>query len=323
MAAVVTRGRTGAPMIRHRSSLWGFGRGERDPEIRFNKRISDGVAPDIRPELGPCLIFDGASNGNGYMQFAWNGNKSYAHRYAWERANGEIPAGLTIDHLCMNRRCVRLEHLEVVDGATNTKRGLAARKVCRKGHEYPPEQLATPDRVCKICRRDQWTRGESRRAKKRMRKADYIAQMRKTDPTELGDAVRRVLSHVSNPSEEARALGINPAVMERHVWKSAKFRTLLRDGNTCRRCSREGCDVHHRRARKSGGRKGNAGTKIAYGDANLVTLCRECHTWAEENPADAYTSGWRVHEWENPTTVPMVDVFGNRFLFDGTERVDL
>lgn len=38
------------------------------------------------------------------------------HRYVWERANGPIPEGYEIDHLCSNRACSNLEHLQCIDG---------------------------------------------------------------------------------------------------------------------------------------------------------------------------------------------------------------
>lgn len=65
-----------------------------------------------------------------------------AHRAAYELLVGPIPAGLTIDHLCRNRRCVRPSHLEAVTSRVNTLRSenpaaLNARKVrCPQGHLY-------------------------------------------------------------------------------------------------------------------------------------------------------------------------------------------
>ena len=60
---------------------------------------------------------------------------------------------------------------------------------------------------------------------------------------------------------------------------------------------------------------------------NLALLCGTgttgCHGHIESHRTQAKADGWIVPKWENPQTVPMSDVFGNRFLFDGTERVDL
>lgn len=35
------------------------------------------------------------------------------HRLVWEVVNGAIPKGYEIDHLCKNRRCCRVEHLDL------------------------------------------------------------------------------------------------------------------------------------------------------------------------------------------------------------------
>lgn len=44
-----------------------------------------------------------------------------AHRFAWEVENGPIPKGLVIDHICHNRRCVRVEHLRLATLAQNAQ----------------------------------------------------------------------------------------------------------------------------------------------------------------------------------------------------------
>ena len=65
-----------------------------------------------------------------------------------------------------------------------------------------------------------------------------------------------------------------------------------RDEGRCQRCGRTGrLERHHRRAKGSGGSKARAHTQCP---CNALSLCRRCHAWAHEHPADARHYGWIV-----------------------------
>lgn len=64
-------------------------------------------------QVGECMEWVGSRTGAGYGTLAMEGGSAYAHRLAWERANGPIPGGLVVRHKCDNPPCVNPDHLEV------------------------------------------------------------------------------------------------------------------------------------------------------------------------------------------------------------------
>ncbi|TXH09365.1 MAG: HNH endonuclease [Spirochaetes bacterium] len=117
----------------------------------------------------PCVESTGPRNGSGYAnewhRFGPGDAESLAHRTAYRLAGGVIPDGMTIDHLCRNKVCVNVFHMEVVTRGENSRRAggveaaAAKRRAqthCKRGHEFTPENTHTDGRgrrACKACRR--------------------------------------------------------------------------------------------------------------------------------------------------------------------------
>lgn len=107
-----------------------------------------------------CWEWTATCSTTGYGRVhAW-GRAEQAHRVAYRLMVGEIPAGLTIDHLCRNRKCVKPEHLEVVTMRENILRGEGAsaknakRTACIQGHPFTEDNLYQRRgvRICQICK---------------------------------------------------------------------------------------------------------------------------------------------------------------------------
>lgn len=128
-----------------------------EPIIRWNE------VPCMVTGLGPCHVFIGAKNSDGYGHFKMGNRWPRVHRYVWEKANGPIPAGMFMDHICRNRACCNLNHLRVVtpwQGAhencgASVASANASRTRCPLGHPYDGENTYWYDgrRQCLTCRR--------------------------------------------------------------------------------------------------------------------------------------------------------------------------
>lgn len=68
-----------------------------------------------------CWEWTGALT-HGYGHLRVNSKDWRAHRFSYELEFGQIPSGLVLDHLCMNKSCVKPQHLEAVTQAQNVRR---------------------------------------------------------------------------------------------------------------------------------------------------------------------------------------------------------
>ncbi len=137
-----------------------------DLDERFWERVGS-----FEPE--GCWPWKGFVNDRGYGSLTINGRSYKAHRLSYEWANGPIPEGLQIDHLCRVRHCVNPGHMEAVTQATNIRRGVSptaknARKThCPQGHHYDEENTYVKPsgyRICRICKRENHNAMYHRRA---------------------------------------------------------------------------------------------------------------------------------------------------------------
>lgn len=72
----------------------------------------------------PCHMWARTRSVGGYGRTAEGPRRSVAaHVVYYERAHGPIADGLELDHLCGQRACVNVDHLEAVTHAENVRRG--------------------------------------------------------------------------------------------------------------------------------------------------------------------------------------------------------
>lgn len=113
---------------------------------RFWSHVDRSGGPDACwPWLASCFW-------HGYGKFAKNQRLHYAHRFAYELANGPIPDGMFVCHTCDNRKCVNPAHLFLGTHTDNM------RDAARKKRLPGPTRLTWP-KVRAI--RDAYATGQS------------------------------------------------------------------------------------------------------------------------------------------------------------------
>lgn len=110
-------------------------------------------------ENGPngCILSTYSTGSHGYSQVGWVENSQrtmvLGHRLAWEVFMGPIPSGMTIDHICHNRRCVNLAHLRLLSLPDNARgNGQIDKTHCPSGHPYSGSNLYLDPKGYRRCR---------------------------------------------------------------------------------------------------------------------------------------------------------------------------
>lgn len=80
-----------------------------------------------------CWLWVGTMRDTGYGIFSVKNVSHRAHRWSWEMLVGEIPEGMYIDHRCMNKACVKPEHLRLATHKENSEH-LAPRSTNTSGY---------------------------------------------------------------------------------------------------------------------------------------------------------------------------------------------
>jgi len=124
--------------------------------------------------VSECVIWHKAiRKKDGYGAVTVNGKSLLAHRYAWFLEYGYYPSypEQVLDHLCRNRACVNVEHLEITTIGENVLRGdtITAREKaqthCKRGHNLT-EAYVVPRTGKRQCMKCQKITTEARKAQK-------------------------------------------------------------------------------------------------------------------------------------------------------------
>lgn len=89
-----------------------------DDEGKFWKKYNK-HGPEVRKGLGPCWLWTGVTDKDGYGLVDWEGRKQGSHRVSYVLTNGPLPDGQFVMHKCDNPPCGNPAHLGSGTNAEN------------------------------------------------------------------------------------------------------------------------------------------------------------------------------------------------------------
>ncbi len=124
--------------------------------------VCDEVACPNPLLVGPCHVFRGRKDEDGYGVVSFRQKSVKVHKYAWEQEYGEVKDGLLVDHQCRVRACCNVDHLRVVTPQINIIENVighswqiqAAKTHCDHGHPFDEGNtyVYKGGRYCRKCR---------------------------------------------------------------------------------------------------------------------------------------------------------------------------
>lgn len=98
---------------------------------RLVRTILQRIFDRISFEENGCWIWTGTCSVGGYGAIGFSGGRVTrpVHRVLYELVVGPVAKGLELDHLCRNRACANLDHLEAVTHWENCRRARAAAQI--------------------------------------------------------------------------------------------------------------------------------------------------------------------------------------------------
>lgn len=113
-------------------------RNGRTPEERFWNQVDTSAGPDA------CWPWVGFRDRDGYGKVTISRVKLYAHRVAFEWANGPVPEGSDLAHSCDNPPCVNPAHLSAETHAENLRQS-SERHRMHFGTRHPRARFTDDD----------------------------------------------------------------------------------------------------------------------------------------------------------------------------------
>jgi HNH endonuclease len=105
--------------------LHGHNRRARPPHFRVVRAGHD----------SPCYLWIHGKTGAGYAQTSFGRSTRLVHRLTYEAANGTVPKGLELHHLCEHRDCIRPDHMAPLTHAGHARISSYAKLTMQAAHE--------------------------------------------------------------------------------------------------------------------------------------------------------------------------------------------